>query len=233
MRPATGQGHGIDSVLFDLDGTLVDSAPDLAAAMNHVLGLHGRPPLPTDSVRDMVGEGARRLIEKGMAATGGWPRAAVVETMLEQFLEHYHLHIADSTRPFPGAEELLSGLQDAGYKLALCTNKPQALTESLMRGLGLERYFSVMLGGDAVPACKPAPDHLLAATAALAGRRALLVGDSITDVRAARAAGMPVLVVRHGYSRQPLETLGADAIIGRLEEVDAWLTRHGQVMVGS
>ena len=231
MTPGKPHRRAFDTILFDLDGTLVDTAPDLAAATNHVLSLHGRPALPLDSVRDMVGDGARRLIENGMAATGGWPADAVIEAMLEQFLDHYHAHIMDSTRPFPGAADVLAGLQDAGYRLALCTNKPQALTERLMRGLGLAQYFPVMLGGDAVSACKPAPDHLQAAVRALSGRRALLIGDSITDVRAAQAAAMPVLVVRHGYSRLPLDSLGADAIIDSLQDIAQWLDRHGQVML--
>lgn len=211
-------------VVFDLDGTLVDTAPDLAAAMNHVLAGMGRPALPEASVRAMVGAGARALIERGLAATGGVPAEFDMAPALQRFLDWYSANIVRATRPFPGAEALLGELSAAGIALGLCTNKPQALTEALLEGLGLARWFGCVAGADAVSARKPDPAHLDHVLDRLGGDGpALMVGDTATDVAAARALGLPVVLVDFGYSPVPARTLGGDAVVGSLAELAAMI----------
>lgn len=207
-------------VVFDLDGTLVDSAPDLAAAMNHVLAGMGRPTLPEASVRAMVGAGARALIERGLGATGGVPADFDMAPALARFLDWYGANIVRATRPFPGAEALLDGLAASGIALGLCTNKPQALTEALLAGLDLARHFGCVTGADAVPARKPDPAHLGHVLDRLGGDGpALMIGDTATDVAAARALGLPVVLVDFGYSPVPARELGGDAVVGSLAEL--------------
>ncbi|WP_439546213.1 phosphoglycolate phosphatase [Sandarakinorhabdus sp.] len=202
------------TILFDLDGTLVDTAPDLAAAMNHVLSSLGRPPLPIDDVRHLVGHGARALISRGLAATGPAP-PELVESGVPLFLEYYAAHIADASRPFDGVEAALDALAAAGCRLAICTNKPVALATALIDALGWRARFAAIVGFDSVPKPKPDAGHVHATLAACGGdvASAVFVGDSATDVGAARNAGLPIILVSFGFSDTPARDLGADAVI--------------------
>jgi phosphoglycolate phosphatase len=208
------------TVVFDLDGTLVDTAPDLCAALNHALNALGRPGVPADDVRHMVGHGARKLLERGLA-TSGDVSSAIIEAGVPHFLEYYAAHIADGSRPFDGVEAALDQLAAAGTRLAICTNKPVALSMALVSALGWDRRFVANLGFDSVPVPKPDPGHVLAAIALAGGEPAttIFVGDSITDTTAARAAGVPVVAVSFGFSDRTVGALGADAIIDHYREL--------------
>ncbi len=207
--------HGLPAtVVFDLDGTLVDTAPDLCAALNHALGVLGRAPVPADDVRHMVGHGARRLLERGLAATGDMT-PELVEAGVPAFLGYYAAHIADGSRPYPGVETALDALLAAGCRLAICTNKPVALSRALVTALGWDARFVANLGFDSVPVPKPDPGHLFAAIAAAGGipDDTIFVGDSITDTTTAIAARVPVIAVSFGFSDRPAADLGADHVI--------------------
>jgi phosphoglycolate phosphatase len=212
MLPAT--------IVFDLDGTLVDTAPDLCAALNHALGVLGRAGVPADDVRHMVGHGARKLLEKGLAATGTMT-PDLVEAGVAPFLAYYADHIADGSQPYPGVEAALSALAAAGSRLAICTNKPFALSQALVSALGWDGRFAANLGFDSVPAPKPDPGHLFAAIAAAGGDPAttVFIGDSITDTTTARAAGIPVIAVSFGFSDRPVADLGADLVIDHYDQL--------------
>ncbi len=208
------------AILFDLDGTLVDSLPDLLRAMNALLAEMGRPPVTAKQVRGWVGDGAGPLVERAMLATGG-PSEISLRELVKRYLGHYAGNTAVGTRPFPGVEETLQSLKAAGHPLGVCTNKPTALSLELLDALGLSGLFGAIVGGDTVTARKPDPAHLLATLAAMGmdGRRALMVGDSANDVAAARAAGIPVVAVAFGYSRIDPKELGADALIDDFTEL--------------
>lgn len=207
------------AVIFDLDGTLVDTAPDLTLALNHVLGEAGRQVVRSAQVRHMVGHGARALIVKGLQDTGALLPEAQIDAMFEDFITFYGKNIAVHSRPFPGAVEYLRRLRDAGIKLGLCTNKRQDLTEALTDALDLTRYFEVIAGGDRFAAMKPDPRHVTGTLELLgaAANETLFIGDSETDLQAARAAGLPIALVTFGYSRDPVESLSPDALIESFE----------------
>ncbi len=202
------------AILFDLDGTLVDSLPDLLRAMNGLLSEMGRPPVTIQQVRGWVGDGAAPLVERAMLATGG-PSDISLPELVKRYLGHYEGNTAVDTRPFPGVERTLQRLKAAGHPLGVCTNKPTALSLELLDALGLSSLFGAIVGGDTVAARKPDPAHLRATLDAMGmeGRRALMVGDSANDVAAARAAGIPVVAVAFGYSRIDPKDLGADVLI--------------------
>ncbi len=218
------------SIIFDLDGTLVDTAPDICAALNHALGALGRPPVPAEDVRHMVGHGARALLRQGLAASGE-STPALVETGFPIFLDYYRAHIADGSKPWPGVEAALNRLAAAGHRLAICTNKAVVLADALVAALGWQSRFAAVLGYDSVPAPKPDAGHVWAAIDAAGGvrGRAVFVGDSITDVAAARAAGVPVIVVGFGFSDRPVTDLGADAIIDHYDHLDDAVARWSPV----
>lgn len=202
------------SILFDLDGTLVDTAPDLAAAMNHVLAAHGRPPLPVNDVRHLVGHGARALVTRGLAATGD-PAPHLVEPSMPLFLAHYAANIANDSRAFDGVEAALDALADAGCLLSICTNKPTHLATALTDALGWQGRFAAIIGATSVERPKPDAGHVFATLAAAGGAAddAAFVGDSATDVGAARNAGLPIVLVSFGFSDVPAHTLGGDVVI--------------------
>ena len=196
-------------VIFDLDGTLVDSAPDLTDAMNAVLAEEGLPRLAEAEVRHLVGDGARALLTRGFAADGRvFPDGAAGDALVARFIAHYRGHLTDRSRPFPGALACLDRLARAGAALAVCTNKPHGLAVAVLDGLELSDRFAVVLGRDSLPTCKPDPAPLLAILSETGRARGVMVGDTMTDVLAARAAAMPVLVARHGYGPDdmPLRT---------------------------
>lgn len=200
--------------LFDLDGTLIDTAPDINAALNHALDHHGLPGFTESLTRHWIGHGARALIEQALATRelDDDPTDAI----LEAFLDHYRAHIADRSRPYPGVVRALEALRSRGARLAVVTNKLSHLSEPLLAALGLDGYFDIIVCGDTAAAPKPAPDPAFFACSALAlpPADALFVGDSDADVACARAAGCPIVVVRDGYNHGvPADELGADAVI--------------------
>jgi phosphoglycolate phosphatase len=219
-------------VAFDLDGTLADTAPDLSAALNHALARLGRRAVPPESVRRLVGHGAEALLRRGLAETGE-PDERLVARGLPIFLDFYAANIADGTRPYPGVEAALDALRSEGVRLAVCTNKVEALTHRLMAALGWQSRFDSVVGGDTLKVSKPDPAPLREAIARAgydgSAGRAAFVGDSITDADTARAAGLPFVAVRFGFSDRPVEQLGADRIIDSygalgdaLASLDGW-----------
>jgi phosphoglycolate phosphatase len=215
------------SVVFDLDGTLVDTSPDLTASLNHVLRSFGRAEVDPATVRHLVGHGARAMIERGLALEGG-SDTALVERGLPMFLAYYADHIADASRPFHGVERALDELADAGTLLTICTNKPVQLAHQLVDALGWTRRFAAVLGGDSLPVRKPDAAHVLATIAQGGGNAAsaVFVGDSIVDVGAARAAKVPVVVASFGFTDRPVADLGADAAFDHYDELVPLLRRR-------
>ncbi|MCX7931299.1 MAG: HAD-IA family hydrolase [Rhodovarius sp.] len=181
--------------VFDLDGTLVHSAPDLAAALNRRLAAAGLPPLTVAEVQPMIGDGARRLLERGFAARG----AKVPPDALAAFLADPALEGGPLTAPFPGMAELLERLAAEGWRLAVCTNKPEGPARALLGRLGLARHLRAIGGGDSFAVRKPDPAHLLLTIGAAGGGRAVMVGDHQNDMLAARGAGIPAIFVGWGY----------------------------------
>jgi phosphoglycolate phosphatase len=221
-----------DVVVFDLDGTLADTAPDLAAALNHVLGALGRPGVPAESVRGLIGHGARALLRRGLAATGEGSEA-LVELGYPLFLDYYGAHICEGTAAYPGLEQALDEILRVGATIAVCTNKAEALTSKLLAALGWERRFAAVVGGDTLAVRKPDPAPLLEAIRRAGGGPAAFVGDSIVDAETARAADFPFVAVSFGFSDRPVEALGADAIIGHYDELGAVLGRLGATKAGA
>lgn len=211
--------HRFRTVVFDLDGTLADTAPDLTAALNHALNEMGRSSIPAEDVRHMVGHGARALLRKGLAATG-----EVSEELIEQgfplFIEYYEAHIADHSRPFEGVEEALAALEADGVTIAVCTNKLEGLTHRFLKAVGWDKRFAAVVGGDTLDVRKPDPAPLLAAIERAGGEGpAAFVGDSITDTDTAKAAGLPCVALSFGFSDRPPEELGADRLIDHWNEL--------------
>ncbi len=190
-------------VFFDLDGTLIDTAADLAAAMNHALALRGFAPLDTSDVRHLVGRGARAMLARGFERHGETLDAPAMDDALAAFLEHYRAHIADCSQPFPGAVDVLHTLGAAGARLAICTNKREALARMLLDALDLSRLFDTIVGGDTAAAPKPdaAPVRLCADRLGVSplGEKSVFIGDSATDIQACLNAGAPCLLATFGY----------------------------------
>jgi phosphoglycolate phosphatase len=208
-------------VAFDLDGTLVDTAPDLIGALNVLLAEEGLAPLPLAEARPFIGKGARWMIERGFQAADAPLSAGRLEPLFARFLTRYEAHIADESRAFPGVVAALEALKGDGAKLAVCTNKFTGLSVELLAALGLASLFEAVIGADSAPAAKPDRRHLEAAVAAAGGEigRAVMVGDSATDAGAARAAGAPLVLVSFGYTDTPARDLGADALIDSFDEL--------------
>ncbi len=186
------------TAIFDLDGTLFDTAADLAASMNHVLQVHGRGPVPLERVRHLVGHGARAMLGAGFRENGGAAPPSL-DDHVSVFLEHYLDHIADRSQPFPGALAALDALEADGAQIAICTNKREAWACALVEALGLAARFPTIIGADTAGAAKPDARPVLAALARSGGGRGVFIGDSDTDILAARAAGMPAIVALFGY----------------------------------
>lgn len=215
------------TVVFDLDGTLVETAPDLLDALTVALAEEGAPPLPYDQGRGMIGAGARALVERGLAAAGRKLTEERVDALHATFLAHYSVHIADRSRPYAGCVEALDRLRARGVRLAVCTNKTEALARQLLDALDMTDRFDAIVGGDTFATPKPAAEPLLGAIERAGGvlERAVMVGDSGTDVAAARAAGTPVVVTTFGYTEIAAGDLGGDVLIDRFDELDAALAR--------
>ncbi|HUD52796.1 MAG TPA: HAD family hydrolase [Parvibaculum sp.] len=208
------------TLLFDLDGTLADTAGDLCETMNVVLTRHGRERVPAARVRHLVGGGARLLLERGFRETGVPASEELLDRTFEEFIEYYSDHIADHTELWPGVAPLLQRLEDADVLLAVCTNKVERLSRQLLEKLGIDRHFPVVIGGDTLAVKKPDPEHLFEAIRLLGGdrRSTIMVGDSETDIDAAKNAGLPSICVSFGYTRHPVTELGADIVIDHFDE---------------
>jgi len=208
-------------VVFDLDGTLVDTAPDLINALNFVLDREGMPPLPLASARNLIGAGARKLIERGLEMGGGTVTVAELDRMMRDFIDYYAAHIADESRPFEGLEAALDDLEGRGYRFAVCTNKLEWLSKLLLERLGLTRRFAAICGADTFGVAKPDPAILHQTVARAGGRSAdsVMVGDSGTDIGAARRAGISVVGVSFGYTDVPLAELKPDRLIGHMNDL--------------
>ncbi|ABS62710.1 phosphoglycolate phosphatase [Parvibaculum lavamentivorans DS-1] len=214
-------------LLFDLDGTLADTAADLCETMNVVLEMHGRGRVPEARVRHLVGGGARLLLDRGFRETGDPASEEELDRSFEEFIAYYGKHIADHTKLWPGVRDVLDRLEARGALMAVCTNKVEHLSRSLLEMLAIDHYFPVVIGGDTLAVKKPDPEHLFEAIRLLGGDRAhaLMVGDSETDIDAAKNAGLPSICVSFGYTRIPVPELGADAVIDHFDQFDAALAK--------
>jgi len=209
------------TVVFDLDGTLVDSAPDLVATLNTVFAREGLAPVPYDVARNMVGGGARRMIELGLMADGSAVAARDIDRMFEDFITYYAAHIADHSKPFPGLTGALDQLAARGAQFAVCTNKLEWLSRRLLDALDLSARFVAICGQDTFSVHKPDPEILRRTIKQAGGRldRSVMVGDSATDIDTARAAAVPVIAVDFGYTEIPVAQLGPDRVIGHFDKL--------------
>jgi phosphoglycolate phosphatase len=222
----------VRTVVFDLDGTLVDTAPDLIKALNFVLDREGLPPVPLQVARNMIGAGARRLIERGLEAEGRAASPDDITRLTGDFIDYYAAHIADGSRLFAGLEAALDDLASRGYQFAVCTNKLEWLSKRLLDQLGLSARFAAICGADTFGVSKPDP-VILQQTVARAGGQlasAVMVGDAGPDVGVARRAGVPVIGVEFGYTDVPIAELKPDLLIGHFSDlpaaVESLISRH-------
>lgn len=209
------------TIAFDLDGTLVESAPDVIGAINAVISAGGYQPLPYDDGRPLISRGARGVMQFALERAGESDAAARTASLFGNFIEYYGAHLAVETSCFPGVEGALSALQDRGAKLVVCTNKPTELSIRLLKALGIGAFFDAVIGIDATTAAKPNPAHLIEAVAAVGGdiNRTIMVGDADTDERAARAAGTGLILVSFGYSEVPAANLNPDALLHNFDDL--------------
>ncbi|MEX3009686.1 phosphoglycolate phosphatase [Hoeflea sp. TYP-13] len=216
------------AVLFDLDGTLVDSVPDLTASVNRLLEFNGLGRLDVDDVRPMIGNGVKKLVQRAFAAHSVELEGDRLTFTTDRMMGIYREHLTDNTTLMTGAYEAIAALDQSGVRIAVVTNKPESLSRRILEHFGLAEFVGSVIGGDTGPARKPAPDMLLQALAefGVSAQDALLVGDSPADINAAKAVPMASIAVRGGYTTQPVENLGADQVIDSL----AWLSRAIQTL---
>lgn len=209
------------TVVFDLDGTLAETAGDLVGTLNVILAREGLAPLPLARARDMIGAGAKALIQRGFTAAGAPLLPERHERLFAEFLDHYGRHICDHSHLHPGVTAALDGLAARGFRLAVCTNKVEAHAVQLLAALGIAGRFAAICGRETFPYSKPDPRHLTLTIARAGGdpARAVMVGDSRADIAAARAAGVPVVAVTFGYTDAPVRELGPDRVIGHFDEL--------------
>lgn len=212
-------------LVLDLDGTLLDTAPDLLGALNIVLGEEGLPPVDRSALTTNFGQGARSLIVEGFRRAGADLAVERIEFLVARFVTVYGGRLAEETAPFPGAIAALDRMAARGVKLAICTNKRAHLAGPLLDTLGLSHRFAAILGGDSLPVRKPHPDHLIGTVRAAGGDpgASVMVGDSDADIEAARSAGIPVIGVSFGYTPGPIADLSPDAVIDHFDALDAAL----------
>jgi len=214
-------GGTAPTLVLDLDGTLVDTAADLVATLNVILTRQSLPPLGLDKARDMIGSGARAMLEAGFAAHGPVPARERLDDLFAEFVAHYTDHIAEESAPFPGAIAALDRFSAEGWQLAVCTNKLEGLARRLLDELKISAHFAVIAGQDTFGVRKPDPRHLVETIRQAGGglSAAVMVGDSELDIAAARAAGVPSVGVTFGYSSVPIADHGPDAVIGHFDEL--------------
>ena len=207
------------TIVFDLDGTLVDTAPDLIGSLNALFWREGLAPISLDEGRGMIGAGVKPLIRRGLATQGRSLTAAAFDALYADYITHYAEHIADNSRPYPGVEAALDVLAARGSRLAVCTNKLAWLSVRLLDRLGLSQRFVTICGQDTFGVQKPDPEVLRRTIRAAGGDLgdALMVGDSVTDIRTARAAGVPVVAVDFGYTDVPVSELDPDRVISHFD----------------
>jgi phosphoglycolate phosphatase len=205
------------AVVFDLDGTLIDSAPDIAAVLNRVLAADGHAPLTLAEIRGMIGDGAKQLLERGFAARG----TLAEPRHLADFIADYQANPVRETVCYPGMEEVLESLRGQGYQLGLCTNKPYGPTVRILDELGLARYFGGVVGGDSTPYKKPDPRHLAATLAEMEVASAIMVGDHANDMLAAAGLGLEAIFCSWGYSVAPATHTAntAQELLARIAEI--------------
>jgi len=210
-------------VVFDLDGTLVHSAPDLLDSLNHSLTTGGYQPVALDDLNRLVGRGAQMLIERALAKQGVDPDVAPVPFLLKSFLDHYQANIPGKTRYFDGVDDVLDALLEAGFLLAVCTNKTEYLAKNLLDEIEPKRRFTTICGGDSFAWRKPDGRHILSTIEQAGGERtrAIMVGDSAADIEAAKSAGIPVIAVDFGYTDVPVTDLSPDAVVSHFSDIPA------------
>jgi phosphoglycolate phosphatase len=211
------------TIVYDLDGTLADTAEDLVATLNWLLAREGLPPLKVESAGSLVGAGARALIKRGFAVSGRTLDPPTLEALFADFLARYNAHIVDRSRLYPGVDKALATFARAGWRQAICTNKVESSAKLLVAKLGVADRFAFICGQDTFGIGKPDAAPLLKTIAAAGGAnsRAIMVGDSITDIKTARAANVPVVCVDFGYSDAPVAKLGPDRVISHFDELAA------------
>lgn len=214
------------AVIFDLDGTLIDSAPDIHAAIARTLAEEGQPPLSFDTVRGFIGNGVPVLIDRVMAARGERPDPTRRADLTARFLSQYEAASADLTTLYPGVRAALQALNDAGHPLGLCTNKPAGAARDILAAFDLLPFFAVVIGGDSLPTRKPHPEPLLATLCALKAAHGLFVGDSEVDAQTAAAAGMPFLLFTEGYRKAPVADLPHHAAFADFAMLPGLVRRH-------
>ena len=209
------------TIVYDLDGTLADTAEDLVATLNWLLARDGLKPLKVESAGSLVGAGARTMIARGFAAAGKSLDPEAIEALFADFLNYYNAHIVDRTRLYPGVDKALMTFALAGWRQAVCTNKIEGSAKLLITRLGIAERFAFICGQDTFGVGKPDPTPLLKTIAASGGasERAIMVGDSLTDIKTARAVGLPVVAVDFGYSDVPVGELGPDRVISHFDEL--------------
>jgi phosphoglycolate phosphatase len=221
-------------IVFDLDGTLLDTAPDLVKTLNVVFAREGLAPLPYDTARNLVGGGAKAMIVRAIEAEGRVLAPAKLEQMFTDFTAYYSDHVADRSQPFPGLTEALDTLGARGHRFAVCTNKLERLSAHLLDRFKLAGRFAAICGQDTFGIQKPDPEILRRTVAAAGGtmKHTIMVGDSNTDIRTARAAGIPVIAVDFGYSERPIAEFGPDQIISHFAQLPASVAAVSSALKG-
>jgi len=207
-----------DIVGFDLDGTLLDTSGDLAAAVNYAIATDGRPPFPVDAIRPFVGKGAKVMLERALTASGGYDDDLLAR-MLPILLDYYEQNLAIHSIPYPGLMEAMTALEQAGIKLAICTNKAERFTIPLLHQIGLSDRFASVVGGDTLGVAKPDPAPIQEMIARAGGGRTIFLGDTTNDIVGARNARIPSIAVSFGFLDGPVEQLEADAVIHHFDEL--------------
>ncbi len=209
------------TLVFDLDGTLVDTAPDLTAATNHVLARAGLAPINETDILPFAGQGAMKMIERALAAHGRTATESEFRELFNLFIAHYRANIAVKSRPYPGVIKALTSFEKSGATLAVCTNKMEAHARALLDALDMSKHFAALTGGNSLGVFKPNPLHLTGTIELANGsaERAIMIGDSETDIRTAQAARIPVIAVNFGYSVEPVGSFAPDAVIGHYDEL--------------
>jgi phosphoglycolate phosphatase len=212
-------------LVFDLDGTLIDTAPDLVETLNVIFAREGLPPVPFATARKMIGGGVRAMIVRAVEAEGRVLSPIQVERLFYEFIAYYTEHIAERSQPFPGLTQTLDALAARGHRFAVCTNKLEGLSVLLLQQLGLSSRFAVICGLDTFGVQKPNPDMLRRTILAAGGRldRAIMVGDSETDIRTAKSAGVPIVAVDFGYTERPVAEFEPDRVISHFAELPSAL----------